>query len=340
MKKLEITEDVLRKFFEGGIDELTEDEKLLLHRVLIAYLTTPRGKGTSTWIHRAESWPVIYETTGFRSKPTKPISKDLWFEEKATRQYTWPMPTVHAAPQNIEKETLNKLIDINNDIRSISKNFENSKIEQNEAVASLGLRIDELLFKASSISAELHERLIPESFGIELSDYPVSRFIPIKVYLSEYPDRHITEIISSVGAFIDSLGFLFVDEFPSQRGSWWKSWFGKSKEVMTSDEFSERLKKGERAIELATLDKVQSEVNKNNAEAASNLIGSLDSVDNAAIQIGSLLLVKVTNGSNSSIHTKQLTNNEMVVLEKNQSLLHQPTDIIEKLEKLSCRNLA
>ena len=335
MEKSENTENIFRKLFGDSIDELNEDQKLYFYKLFMEYFIYGRTE------HKYLLPENLLKESFSKTRLFLSYNQDKGYED-ATKKYTWPGALSAdglSSLLNDEEESLNKLDEINKSIELLSATIKKSQYEQNQALLVLNEKIDKVIFKTTSLSAEIHERLIPESFGIDPDDYPISKFIPIKVYLSEYPDSHITEIITAIGEFIDSLGFLFVDEFPSQRGSWWKSWFGKSKEVMTSEEFTDRLKKGERAIELAALDKVQSEVNKNNAEAASNLIGALDNYDNGALQIGSLLLIKVTNGGTKSIHTRQLTNKEMILLEKNPSLIRQPTLIIEKLEELSCETV-
>lgn len=327
------------------VDLLDDNEKKLLFRYVYKSLRPPKGKWTGTGIGIGISPLPIYDPTLLGN-----LSEDHLFmgwdhdkifqsERNITKKYSWPTSST-SLTHDTKKESLSSIEELKSSIDHLNESIKLSQYDQNKALLDTNQKIDEVIFKILSLSAEIHEKFIPESFGIHPDDYPVSKFISIKVYLSEYPGSDTADIISSIGEFIDSLGFLFVDEFPSKRESWWKKWFGKSKEVMTSEELVDRFKKGERAIELATLDKVQSEVNKNNADAASNLIGALDNVENAAIQLGSLLLVKVTNGSTSSIHTRQLTNKEMILLERNQSLLHQPSIIIEQLEKLSCETAA
>ncbi len=212
---------------------------------------------------------------------------------------------------------------------------------QQYILESIYNNISKLLNATSNLTAEIHERFIPESLGIEDSEFPMHRFVPVKIFISNYEDDDdIESIILAIRNFIESLGYVFSDDFPSIKGSWWKTWYAKSKKVLTSDQVQEGLEKGKRALELAAIEKVQSEVNKNNAEAASKLIDSLSTVNNAAMQIGSLLLVKITNNGTTSISTRQLNQREMIALEKYPTLLRQPDKIIKELEKLSCSDAA
>ena len=336
MEKGFYSEEALRRFFGKIINDLDEDQKVDIFNLLAKHFSD--AKKEHEWprsiLFSNKEIDSDYFIIGRSPKYEEVFSGD---EESATQKYLWS----ELLSRHVSKETESiKFNEINNAIDFLKATIERTNYKQQDVLHKMSAKLDEVAAITRTLSVEMHEKYIPRSFGIEPSEYPLSRYLPIRIYLSENPNEKIPEIISFLGEFIDSMGFLFVDEFPSKNGSWWKSWFGKSKNAITSDELLDRLKKGERAIELAALDKAQSEVNKNNSEAAANLIGSLAEIDNAALQVGSLLIVKVTSGSTSSIHTRQLTNREMILLERNQSLLHKPTLIIEKLEQLSCEDVA
>lgn len=194
-------------------------------------------------------------------------------------------------------------------------------------------------FLCYRIRSLLKEReLLRASLSSEISedDSPVRGLVIVKVYLSDHPgEENLQKIVGSLTGFVEEMGFSFYQEFPEKTGSWFKQWFVISKEVVSSAEFQKQIDRVQRAIELKYLDKVQSEANKNNSDATAKLIASLDGIDNAAIQVGSLLLVKVTNNGKNSISTKQLSNREMILLEKNQSLIRQPEKLIAELERMS-----
>lgn len=336
MEKGLYSEEALRRFFGKIINDLGEDEKIGIFNLLVEHFSDAEKEleWPDSILFSNKEIDSEYFIVGQGPQHRRVLSAD---EEAATQKYLWSELLSRRASKEVESIKINE---INNSIDFLKATIERANYKQQDVLIKMGAKLDEVAARTRTLSVEMHEKYIPRSFGIDPSEYPLSRYLPIRIYLSEHPNEKIPEIISFLGDFIDSMGFLFVDEFPSKKGSWWKSWFGKSKDVITSDEFVDRLKKGERAIELATLDKAQSEVNKNNSEAAANLIGSLADIDNAALQVGSLLVVKVTSGNTSSIHTRQLTNREMILLEKNQSLLHKPTVIIEKLEQLSCDDVA
>jgi hypothetical protein len=185
-----------------------------------------------------------------------------------------------------------------------------------------------------SIQEELHTYLALQSLGLDPNLVPIHRFLPVRVYLTEANQKQIEAVSDAVTRFFNALGFTISDSFPPQTGSWYKRWFAKTKEAATQPEVVKRLQKGERAIELATLGKYQANVDKEQAEAAATLLRSLDNVPNAVCQIGSILIVKVTDTeAGTRVYTRSLTPHEMIFLERNQTLIQNPKDIFDALSK-------
>lgn len=105
---------------------------------------------------------------------------------------------------------------------------------------------------------------------------------------------------------------------------------------MTSDELTERLKKIEHGIEVNTIQKTQSEIDKNQAEAFAAILNSSTAIPRIATLIGSLLIVKTTDvNGEATVYSRTLTTNEMIYLQKNPHLLTQPATILEELGKNS-----
>ena len=122
------------------------------------------------------------------------------------------------------------------------------------------------------------------------------------------------------------------DEFPPVLGSWYKKWFAKTVDVARKPEVADRIAKLERALELRGLDKPQSEVDKVYLDAAANMIKSVENVPHVALQIGPLLFLKTTTSAGSQIQVKKLSGNQLLALEKNQSWLSSPIDVLQKLD--------
>tara|TARA_R110001583_G_scaffold163531_3_gene315639 strand:- start:1594 stop:1929 length:336 start_codon:yes stop_codon:yes gene_type:complete len=94
----------------------------------------------------------------------------------------------------------------------------------------------------------------------------------------------------------------------------------------------DRLKEAEYGIEVNTILKQQSEIDKNQSEALSNIITSLKDIPNAAIRIGALIVVKLTDEEGSvSLQTRTLSIKELHLLNKKPELLQMPKQILKAL---------
>ncbi len=192
--------------------------------------------------------------------------------------------------------------------------------------------ITEIEENQKTISSELHHYLSNQFLGTDLNSIKLNRFIPVRIYLSDDNDNDIDSITDSTTQLLNEFYFEFSDDFPAEKGSWWKKWFAKSKDTLTHPEVKNRLEKIERAIDNKGLHKPQSEINKNQADAISVLTNSIKDIDSVAIQAGSLLLVKTTNKDyQTSLQVKTLTTKELIYIENNQQILHRPERTLELL---------
>jgi hypothetical protein len=166
-----------------------------------------------------------------------------------------------------------------------------------------------------TLQTDVHSYLVAQSMGIDLKDLPLPRFIPVRVYLSEASQQDVDRVTEAVTGLSEVFGFTVSDEFPAKNGSWWKKWFVKTKEVATQPEVQKRLEKLERALELKGLAEPQANVDKLEAEAVAMLVKAVENSPNAAIQAGSLLLVKTTHKRRKCLQVRTLTQRELIHLE-------------------------
>lgn len=203
-----------------------------------------------------------------------------------------------------------------------------------EQISSLRKDIGRMSENQSILQNELHTYLIARSLGLDPDNMSLHRFVPINIYVDEYSEKSIDRISKALSDYARQIGFEFSDDFPPETGSWYKRWFAKTKEGLTHDEVIQRLKKAERALELATLHKHQASVDKDQATGAAELIKSLENTPNAACQIGSLLIVKVTDKkAGACVQVRTMTPSEMILLEKNKDLLKDPKNILDGLNQ-------
>ncbi|KFL88499.1 hypothetical protein AmDm5_2501 [Acetobacter malorum] len=212
----------------------------------------------------------------------------------------------------------------------LQKDFTGLSGRLNEVVQTVGsLEKDQ-----KTLSANTHAWLAAQSLGIDTSEIRLSRFVPLRVYLSDTPGSAVEDTSRAINDLLEAYGFEVTDDFPPIHGSWFKRWFAKSKDVLTQPEVAERLQKVERAVELKGLDIPQAEIDAKKADAVSKLMDSVKDVPNAAIQVGSILLIKINTPAGPSIQVRTLTQAELILLENNQKLLASPENIMERLSEI------
>lgn len=182
-----------------------------------------------------------------------------------------------------------------------------------------------------SLSIDVHSFFVAQGLGVDTNKIPLRRFLPVRVYLQDSSLEDVAGVASQVEKAIALLGFDFAEDFPAEEGSFRKGWFVKSKELLTQDEVTDRLKKIEKALEIKHLDGPQAEVARVLSEAIRNLKELVSDQSSAAIQCGPILLVKTTNRGKSSLQVRTLTPREVIHLERNQDLLTNPATIMKEL---------
>jgi len=191
--------------------------------------------------------------------------------------------------------------------------------------------VRDLQSRTKSVQIETHALLAIQALGLPSEEVRLTRYVPVRAYIDKTPEGAIAAISTAVADVLVAFGFSVADEFPEIKGSWFKKWFAKSKDVLSQPEVKERLEKIERAVELKGIDRPQAEVDEKQASAIAKLVKALDKVPNAAVQAGSVLVVKLTTPKGPVIQARTLTQQEMVELENNQLLLQDPAEVLGRL---------
>jgi hypothetical protein len=141
--------------------------------------------------------------------------------------------------------------------------------------------------------------------------------------------------------FFDSSGFEISEQGKIKQGSWFKEKVVyKIRNVFRSKEIKELFEKTKKAIELQQIEVHQSEVNKNNAEAASALLTAVKDVPFFATKMGSLVIVKITDADGQQqVIVRLLTTEETIFYDKNPSLLNNPVELLNNLNQGQSRAL-
>jgi DNA-directed RNA polymerase specialized sigma subunit len=227
--------------------------------------------------------------------------------------------------KKISSKGIDELKGILNDL----KEQQNKYIEETENMSEEISRLTKKVTKYESILPDYFTNEFLNSFTEKKTSY---KFMPVSIYIDSDNADQIIDSITSLKNLVDSLGFDICHEFDAERGSFFKGFWSKSKEIISSEEFQKRLAEAEHALKLKTITEKQSEIDKNQAEAVSNVIKANENVPNFAIRLGSLLIVKVTeNGQTPYVVATNLSIEEMILLEKNPYLLRSPSDILDRL---------
>ena len=139
------------------------------------------------------------------------------------------------------------------------------------------------------------------------------------------------EVFHSYKNFVSLLRLEFVNEGEFVKGSWIRKAMEFIQKARKGKNAQEIFNKGQKALELAYIEKAQSEVNRNNAEAASAFITSIKDIPNVVSIFGSLILVKATINGVPQLLSKVSTTNQLIELEKSPELMNNPLELLRRL---------
>lgn len=140
------------------------------------------------------------------------------------------------------------------------------------------------------------------------------------------------QIFYSYRHFFESFGFKFIEEGYFRQGSWIREkLLAVFKKAKDSEEGQKVVYKAKKALDLALIEKTQSEVNKNNAEAASALLKSVENVDDIVANFDSLFVVKTKIDGKSIVRVLTLTAEQMAQLQTKPQLQNSPQQLLEAI---------
>jgi excisionase family DNA binding protein len=192
------------------------------------------------------------------------------------------------------------------------------------------MRISKMTVYRLVHSGELEAIRVGRSFRIpEQAAYQylyLSRLgTPVRIYLAAGDDPEPVEL--AVLGLLDAYGFEVGHLNVPIMGSWFREFLVRAKKSTPSVE--EQLIKLTRSIELQGLDRPQSEVDLNQAEAVSRLLSVLDPESDALIQVGSVFLLKFDN----KVIVRNLTQTELAYFNQNPALFQDPGRALQVLQR-------
>lgn len=167
--------------------------------------------------------------------------------------------------------------------------------------------------------------------GKNTDDLELVRHTPVRIYLADGSFRSVGRVTNAVEQLVQALDARVTREGKPVKGSWFQDLvirFKSPKTKKAMEETSERLK---HAFEAHAYYKVQSEIDGAQAQAVAQLVTALRGEKSAAIQVGSLLVIKTTDEQGEHINAKSLSYDEMMFIQRNQAILKDPSRTIDLL---------
>ncbi len=156
------------------------------------------------------------------------------------------------------------------------------------------------------------------------------------IYLSTDNIEKGEDIYDKFKRFAESIGYKVVLEADPIIGSYIGRFVTKIKRFFSDKDFGELAEDAEHALKLAMIDKVQSEIDHNNATAAAALLESLKNTKSAVLQIGALVLIKhYDKKGDPIIITKTLHRTQMKKIAEKPQLLNSPQEMLDFIEEIS-----
>ncbi|WP_289665963.1 hypothetical protein [Flavobacterium panacagri] len=167
----------------------------------------------------------------------------------------------------------------------------------------------------------------------------ITNDIPCEIYL-DTDNYELAEVFyKNFVNVLKTVDLELTKENPAIKGSWIKKFWVGTKDFSKS-EIVTRLEKVERGIELQYIDKVQSEVDLNTANAIAILLAQTKDIPQFSSLVGSLLFAKATIDGEPRVFAQTLTQDQLAILKENPTLLHNPFNLIVKMEDVKTNVLA
>ncbi|MBK7468340.1 MAG: DEAD/DEAH box helicase family protein [Saprospiraceae bacterium] len=152
------------------------------------------------------------------------------------------------------------------------------------------------------------------------------------IYLSTDNDEIAERVFVAIENLLYDNGFEIVKKGQIQLGSRIKKIWFRITGPLRSKDAKEIFNKTKKAIELQQIELHQSQVNKNNAEAAAILLTAVKDVPFFATKLGSLVVIKITDKrGKEQVITRILTTEETIFCDQNPELLNAPIDLLNSL---------
>lgn len=231
----------------------------------------------------------------------------------------------------------------NENYRDLMMEFKKFNVEQNYQLENLSTNLRKELYEITDKRQPLRNNSkFSESFSYfdittlqdkDFEKIPATRYLQIEIYIDAESQNEIKRLENQFYEFVNNIGFTIEHEVFERTGSLWKKLFAKSKKLMSSPEVQTIIAQAEHSLRLKHIEKIQSEVDKNQAEAIAALLKGAESSTHIAFRVGSLVAIKTLDITGNSVtYGATLTPNEMIDIQKNPTLMRSPKKLMRYLD--------
>lgn len=216
------------------------------------------------------------------------------------------------------------------DLQYVVAEIDNIKAGIEELAEVFADYIIQLRQADTDIRTELQEELLRSQLGADTARLRMRQYVPVRVFLGDAQGKALTS--EALHGLLSTIRLETSVSYPDEEGSWFKKWIARTKDPQTRADLEKDIRKLQRAVENALVERNQGRINRDHALAASALLKALQGQEPAICQIGSLLILKCRGPEGKPVTiVKTLTVDEMLLLEGHPEILKEPARVLERL---------
>lgn len=174
------------------------------------------------------------------------------------------------------------------------------------------------------------------SFNRDINEIPMKRYIPVDIYLDTDDKTNLAKVDKSVKELLESLDLDVSTDPEIFKGSIIQKFWAVTKGISTHMDIIMKISKSLLSLRLNKVNNAK--VTKTDISEASNKLSDtlklLKNVPNISVRIGSLLMTKSTVKEIPVIQVKNLTRDEVILIDRNPGILKNPKTIHKRLNTL------
>lgn len=207
------------------------------------------------------------------------------------------------------------------------------EVEQREASEARILEALRIIADSQgAIEKELHATLAAISENGTFDAQKLERVVSFSLYTSSSDRSKANRLYRALALVIESCGIVILPNIETTFASVFSRFLGRTREALSGPELAERLKKLERAAEIAALDRPQAETDKVDAAVISELSSALKEHDEAIFVTRGFVAVKAHRNGKARVVIQALSQQQREALSESPLLAKSPQLMLTFLE--------